>query len=620
MGNLRDERKLRNMQPTDVVLGADEDGCLVNFPPDNFSGSIPITIDTETGVGEELFTEPEVNSFLFKKIKSEDESIEITTDTDGNINASVNFPTFPTIDYPVTESEDVGDGISLRRNLVSKKIGVRTLKSDSFIITEEGDGSVKINAAGGGSNSSDYYLDVNFTRPSNWTEKAESIDGIKTAQGTLNDPFKTFEEYLRRCIGETGGSNVNGLYSRVNPKNPNKTLQILSDLTTDKELEINTSRIIFNKINLVYNGSQTYGADTERLWTAMPKTSGILNREIYFEIGGEGTMTNLYHFGCINHKTSSAGTTSTVRSYFVYSPTGEGITFFESPESATYTGLTNADGSPFLHSGVQVMGSTQSPTTPILKFDGRNNIFWGASIIGSKITIRTNTQTAIECVNEGSLICSADTFRYLVNANYIGYEKKLYTGLSGITSDETELLVGRSGLFFRPYSSRKIFSVKGAGNMTIERISTINDSRVQLGVDAIFHTEGGSVINSVEKFSELSGGSAISFVSSIGAGNSISFKNVSQISYINYFVRGDNTNSVNIKFENSQVNNIDKISKTVSALNVNTAGTWSSIKSIPINTGIVNIVNNTAAIAPPYNYINGMAYFNTTENAMSIVS
>ena len=37
MGNLRDESKLRNMKPTDVILGADEDGCLVNINMPNTS-------------------------------------------------------------------------------------------------------------------------------------------------------------------------------------------------------------------------------------------------------------------------------------------------------------------------------------------------------------------------------------------------------------------------------------------------------------------------------------------------------------------------------------------------------------------------------------------------------
>ena len=169
MGNLRDESKLRNMQPTDVVLGADKDGCLVNFPPDNFSGSIPISIDTETGDGEELFTEPEVNNFLFKKIKSEDESIEFTTDTDGNIDASVNFPTPPTVDYPVTGAENVktdGNAVGIYKQLSAKKIQLKSLVSEDIIISEDGD-DIRFSLAGGGSSSNDWYLDANFTRPLN---------------------------------------------------------------------------------------------------------------------------------------------------------------------------------------------------------------------------------------------------------------------------------------------------------------------------------------------------------------------------------------------------------------------------------------------------------------------
>ena len=59
--------------------------------------------------------------------------------------------------------------------------------------------------------------------------------------------------------------------------------------------------------------------------------------------------------------------------------------------------------------------------------------------------------------------------------------------------------------------------------------------------------------------------------------------------------------------------------KDVPTLNLNTAGTYSAIKNIPINTGLVGIVDNATAIAPPYNYIPGMQYFNTTENAVSVV-
>ena len=174
MSNLRDDSKLRPMKPTDVVLGADEQGCLVNFPPDNFSGSIPISIDTETGDGEELFTEPEVNRFLFKKLKSKDGSTDVITDTDGNIDLSVNFPPFPeipTIDYPVIDGQTSGEGIPIYKGLTDKKINIASLYSDDFIITEFQNG-VKINSPGGGSTFNDWYLDATFLRPINCESKA----------------------------------------------------------------------------------------------------------------------------------------------------------------------------------------------------------------------------------------------------------------------------------------------------------------------------------------------------------------------------------------------------------------------------------------------------------------
>lgn len=616
MSNLRSDDKLRNIQPTDVVLGADENGCLFNIPPDNFSGSIPISIDTETGAGEELFTEPELNSFLFKKIKSEDESVGFTTDTDGNINASVNFPDFPEIDYPVTESEDVGNGVSLRRSVDDKKIGIRTLKSDGFIISEETDGSVKINPVGGGSVSNDYYLDVNFTRPSNWTEKAEEIDGIKTAQGTLNDPFKSFEEYLRRCVGETGGSNGYGLYSRVNPKNPYKKLRLLSDLTTDKVLEINNSKIYLeNNITLIYNGSESRCADTARLWNAMPKIVGVLSRSISYEIGGEGTLINLNNFGVINHKTSEASTTNYINSTFYLSPTLSGLKFKESPESAAYNLLTNGDGSPYLEAGIQVKGSTQAPTTPLITVDGKNISGFAFNISGTTLELTTSTQSFIQIINEGSININCDQIKYLVDIFNIGYEKKLFTGLGGITADETELLIGRNGLFFKPYSSRKVFDISGYAR--IERISTISQHRLASSVDSIFHVNTNSTIDILEKYTDTGGGSSISLISSSGVNTMVNLNNTLQTSYMNFFAKGDNTNPVNVKLESGNVNKIDKVKKNISVLNLSTEGTWSTIKSIPINTGLASFVNNAAAVSA--NYIPGMAYYNTTESAISIV-
>lgn len=611
MGNLRDANKLRPMKPTDVVLGADEQGCLVNFPPDNFSGSIPISIDTETGDGEELFTEPNLNDFLFKKLKSKDNSADVTTDVDGNIDLSVNFPAFPTIDYPVIESEDVGDGTSMRRGLVGKKIGVRTLKSDSFIITTEGDGSVKINSAGGGSSTNDWYLDANYSRPLNWTPD-ETIDGIPLPKGTLKDPFLTYDEYLKKVIGATAGVN-----SRINPRFPYKTLKIMSYTETDKELEVNTATIELVGVDLIYTGTETYAADTGRLFDAMPKTGGVLNNLIYFGIVGEGNIINKYHFGAIRHKTSESATITNKGCFLEIVAKGKGLNILEHKDSATYTLMTEGNGTtPFLHGGSQVHGSTQAPTIPLVKIEGKNTGYWSASFIGTKLNIISKTQSNLELDNS-SLVVSADSINYLIDCNYIGYEKKLYTGLSGMTADENELIATTGGLFFKPYEERAIFKSKNSGELRIERIGTISDARIQIAVNSIFHVENGSSIDVVEKYYDTGGGSAVSLIKYVGTGNTVSLSNSVPSSHIHYFVKGDSANSLSVILKLSQINNVDIIKKNTPTLNINTAGTYSSIKAIPINTGLASFVDNAAAIAA--NYITGMQYFNTTENAVSVV-
>jgi hypothetical protein len=205
--------------------------------------------------------------------------------------------------------------------------------------------------------------------------------------------------------------------------------------------------------------------------------------------------------------------------------------------------------------------------------------------------------------------------KYLVDIFNIGYENKLYTGLGGMTPDETELLIGRNGLFFKPYSSRKVFDI--SGYLRVGRISTISQYRLESSVDSIFHVNTNSTIDILDKYTDTGGGSAISLISSSGINTNIDLKNTLQTSYMNFFVKGDNINTINVKLESGNVNKIDKVKKNVPVLNILTEGTWSSIKSIPINTGLASFVNNAEAVSA--NYIIGMSYFNTTENAMSIV-
>ena len=530
---------------------------------------------------------------------------------------SVNFPPFPeipTVDYPVIESEDIGTGQTLRKDLSNKKIGIRTLTSDNFVITEELDGTIKINSAGGGSSTNDWYLDANYTRPSNWTPD-ETIDGISLPKGTLNDPFLTFDEYLKKVIGATAGAN-----SRVNPRFSNKTLKIMSYTETNQPIEVNTATIELVSVDLIYTGTENYGIDTGRLFDIMPKTGGVLNEKIEFTISGEGNLLNKNNFGVVRHKTSASATVSGKECYIQIIPKGKGLNVFEHKDSAAYSLMTEGNGTtPFLHGGMQIHGSTQSPTVPLIKFEGKNTGYWSAGILGTKLNIISKTQSNLELDN-ATVVVSTDSINYLVDCNYIGYEKKLHTGLAGMTSDENELIATTDGLFFKPYEERAIFKSKNNSNLRVERIGTISDARLEIAINSIFHIENGSNIEIFEKYYDTGGGSSVNLIKYVGTSNTIGLLNSVPTCHMHYFVKGDSINSLSVLIKTSQINNIDIIKKSTPILNLNTSGTYSAIKNIPINTGLVSIADNATAIAPPYNYIAGMEYFNTTENAISRVS
>lgn len=565
------------------------------------------------GEGAPVYIGEEDNIHKFRELTSSDSSVAITIDEDNQINLTVEKTE---VDYPVIDGQTSGTGIPIYKGLTGKKIDIASLYSDDFIITEFENG-VKINSPGGGSNSEYWYLDATFSRPVNWGSRAELIDGLPTAKGTLNDPFKTYEEFLRRCVGETGGSNANGPYSRVNPKQ-GAYLRILSDLVTDKILEINNCGLdIMNNKTIIYTGSEEYAINVERLWDAMPKTGGVIDRPINFTISGEGSVVNKFHAGILNHKTSVASTVLGKKCMSYIIARGQGLNFIEQTDSANYTPLTKGDGiTPVTHGGIQILGSTKVPTTPLLRIKGANNGDWGAVILGTKFNIQTNIQSHIE-VDAGSLTSSADEVMYMTNATHIGYETKLYTGKPGMTANETELLNGRGGIFFKPYTGRNVFSSKNGSQIRLERISTLPDQKIEIGANSIFHIENGSTLSCLSKFEELGGGSAVSYINSIGNGNAVDIYNASQSSYTNYFAKGDGVNNINVTLVSSQVNPVDIIKKDTPLLNLNTSGTFSTLKARPINTQIIQYPDNATAVLA--GLIPGMLYHNTTEDKIKLV-
>ena len=639
MGNLRDESKLRNMQPTDVVLGADKDGCLVNFPPDNFSGSIPITIDTETGDGEELFTEPEVNNFLFKKIKSEDESIEFTTDTDGNIDASVNFPTPPTVDYPVTGAENVktdDNAVGIYKQLSAKKIQLKSLVSEDIIISEDGD-DIRFSLAGGGSSSNDWYLDANFERPTNWGQTQNPKEEItylssmamidpaiytngqvvKVPSGMLNDPFKTYEEYLLKRIYGAGGSGT-GTPSKHNPKYPVKTLQLLSSFSTSSDLEvINTTLYLKNFITLTYTGTRLYGLDYRTIYDALTVSS---NLQITIDniIKGEGTITSVNNFGLIYHKSNSAKTSNGNFCLLKIEPEGKGIYFIEGNNNVAYVPLTKNGGGDLKYGNKTVQGVNQAPTIPLIVIEGTNFNFWNTFLTGTSIFIQTNTQIGIRYFNDGKITSSLEKLLYQVGNDRIGYETRIDDTATGVNLQIVNFYEDATNgkVYYKAHDSYCMFRGEDTSLFRVENMGTVANSFNSAGMNSIVSLSGSAKFEVISTTSDVGGAPALNFLKSSGSTTAQSFNNSDINSKYFNFIKGDGTNTVEVNFKKSEINPAN-IQTDVATLIVDTKGTWSSIKSIPINTGIIDYASSALAVSA--GYITGMSYFNTTENAISRV-
>ena len=606
MGNLRDESKLRNMQPTDVVLGADKDGCLVNFPPDNFSGSIPITIDTETGDGEELFTEPEVNSFLFKKIKSEDESIEFTTDTDGNIDASVNFPTPPTVDYPVTGAENVktdDNAVGIYKQLSVKKIQLKSLVSEDIIISEDGD-DIRFSLAGGGSVSNDWYLDVNFQRPTNWGQSQNPKESItylssmaminpaiytngqvvKVPSGTLNDPFKTYEEYLLKRIYGAGGSGT-GTPSKHNPKYPTKTLQILSNISTSSDLEvINTIFYIKNFSTVTYTGVRQYAFDYRTIFDALT-ISGNLQIAVDNTIKGEGTITSANNFGLIYSKTDSTKTSNGTFCTLFLQPEGKGLYFVEGNNTVAYAPLTKNGGGDLKYGNNTVLGANQPPVTPLIVIEGTNYNSWNTFLTGTSLFLQTNTQIGVRYFNDGKITSSLYTLIYQVGNNKIGYETRLDNTSTGVNQQIVDFYETTTNgkVYYKPYSTYCMFRGEDTSVFRIENLSTFPNGFMHSGMDSIISLSGSARFDQISEIKDVRGAPALNFIKAVGNTTIQSFNTASIDSKYFNFVKGDGTNTIELVFKHSQIDS-KNISQDVALLNITTLGTLSTIKRNPIIT------------------------------------
>lgn len=546
------------------------------------------------GIGESVYVHGN-NSENFKRLRSTDDSINISSTSDSiDFKSNVNA---------ITGGQSAGDGIPLFKGVSGDKIVIASVQSNDISITEV-DGVITFKLPGSGTgttNSSDWYLDTNYIRPENWgtseNPKEEIVDVftagnpiVKIPKGTLNDPFISYKEYLLKRIYGVGGTGT-APFSKWNPSYPYNTLQILSSFSTSLDLEVIGTLYYFkNGSTLTYTGTRNYALDTGEIFDNIPLTGGKITRSVNISIRGEGSLTRENGFGLIRHKTDKDKTTGTELNLLHIIGEGNGLNFVEGTNAGLYTNATSENGTSQLYNGsVPIKASTQAPVHALIKVEGVNNLYWGAGISGTKVFIRTKTQRGIHLTNKGSLTSSADKLMYQFENSYIGYKKKLYQGLAGMTTEEQDILDtfyypanGNGKVFYLPHDDYEMFRLDDDCQFRVENLSTEPNGFTNAKGNSVISLGLGANFNHIVSWNDVGGGGALNFVKTTDIGiNGLSLNSLYSNQLFYNIFKATVPFNLHISFGNSRL--VGKyINSGFNSLVINTVGTISALNNKPM--------------------------------------
>lgn len=582
------------------------------------------------GIGVDFFNGVNSETGNSKIARLNSATQKITKQQDGSVNSEIDF-----------FNRGTDDAISLYQFLPgAKSHAISKIKSTTLVSFLDEFGNLNINTPGGGSSSSDWYIDPYFQRPSNWNtiqNPKEKITYLATMSmidptvytngqvvpvpsGSLNDPFKTYEEYLlKRIYG--AGTGVAGPYSKVNPAYASITLQIINPVHTASDIEVvNTVIHLKNGSPLVYEGDRDYAIDYADLFDNMPIVGGKIKFGMVSMIRGEGSITRKNGFGLVRHKTSEAKTNPQKQHLMQLIGEGNGLYFIEGENASIYHVITKEDGVTQLTNGNSpCLGTTQAPVHPLISVEGVNSGFWSGGFNGTKVFINIKTQIGIHCFNDGCLSSSTDSLMFQVNNQRIGYQKRLYgTGniMPGITAEEQQIVNhfynpnnGNGHVYYLPHPDFCVFKGESGPNkqcFRIENISTEPNGFNNAGADSIIQLNN-SQFNNPSSYKDMGGGGALNFIKITGQNNDVTLVNaIASPSYFN-MVKGDGTNSLIFNFVNSSIYP-KNIKKDLVGLTVSTFGTLSSINGSAIMGSLPEYADNAAALA---DLLPGMLYKDT---------
>lgn len=634
MSHIRGEEvDVRKIKPTDVFLGADENGCLVNFPPENFEFNFDTVIEESECEGASLYKETAIHEFTFKKLKSEDKSVKIT-EKDSCIDFSVEIGDVTLENVGSGEniykgfigdkhffkraksknntvkvtSIDGGDTLNFETNIQSVGSGipiynfdsgdkVSSLKSNSLKIEKHTDGTIFIDAI-------DFnYLKVYYVN-SNYTPTS-----ISPADGSVIRPFPTFEEAISTVIG-------NGTI--VSPQNKNAKIVVQTDSQTEINPTVNTTTIELQNTTLLYTGSDPYMFDSEKLYPMLPKNAqNEITSSVKISVIGRGKLIRNNGVGIlrsIGSKRTSANTANTnYISISVSELEDDNITVLENtnyPDSIWEGDIMMPDGvtkiGDSFNPPLQMKWTTQvNPTNPIIYISGHNfNSFVYPSQGQGKITITTFANTALyvkdTIVSWEQLIIDTSIYRISTLSGTVWQNG--YTGIYQ-PKDFPAIYVENSALhiseIYYPnngtpsYCGWKKF-IKIVGTFGFTGSFSFNTFYfVETFIDATEFTRNSLVLNS-----------------------SLAFMSIR--SNIKNFINTSGEGNFDIVIPNSIISGVDVISQNPDKNIIPiTHGTISSIKSVPYISGISSFANDSAANAG--GLITNAIYMNSTTNSITVV-
>ena len=586
-------RTLQGVEGITVI----QDGDIVKIKIDTewLEDHYPKISLSNIGMGIELMRPSGVNNYGIKKVRSTDNTVDISEDPSGGVDFKVN----PNLISPFNDIGTDGNGTPIYNGTVNKRIGISSLKSDTLKIEKEPNGTININSISTEFNYlKAYYVNANYV---------PTVDS--PADGSIIRPFPTFDEAITKVIG-------NGTI--LNPENAGARIIVQTSSSTATNPTVNTVTIELQNVGLTYTGSDLYMFDTEILYPLVPKDSNNeITQSIYMNIVGNGTLSRTNGIGFVRSIGAKRGNSTTINNF-----------------NTIYIRL----------------GEKETDNITILERDDYPDVIWGGDLLrpnGDKIGDSYNPPSILKWTTQLNpttplIMAKGNSFSSFTFSMFGAGRLNIYTlANTGLWVEDT--LVSWNKLHLNPISHR--ITVQN-GNVGVPGYATdiyqpkefpaIYAKNANFYVDSIYHTNGGTFSHhgwdtfiKVEGTFNLNG--MFNYDTNYYMETFIDVVNATQVHFqingktgsanlnsrIQYLIDSSVNGDFNLMMPNSVLSGIKNISKNANTNIIpQTKGTLASINGTPYISGINTYADDNTALAN--NLLKNAIYLNPSQTMTTL--